>query len=62
MQTCDFENLTPFERFQFEKYGDILPVNIEDTVIENGSLEQERFATWSALMYDRQLLEHEENF
>lgn len=57
------EDLSPFERFQLEKYGNVVrspainPNGSSD--LENGSEEMRRFAEWNHQQEQQQLLEYE---
>lgn len=56
----DINNLNPYERWQLEKYGHILPEakDIPDSrVDENGLDDLNRFAEWMEYMAERELTE-----
>lgn len=52
------EELNPYDQFQLEKYGNVLPSN-EGGVFENGTEEASRFSKWNHQMAEQQLLEHD---
>ena len=59
------EDLAPYEKWQLEKYGNILPPveSIPDErVIENGFDDLNRFAEWMQEMAERDMMKHEENY
>jgi hypothetical protein len=58
----NIDNLNPYERWQLEKYGHILPEAKcipDERVDENGLDDLNRFAEWLEYMAERQLMEHE---
>jgi hypothetical protein len=57
-KNSDFANLSPFERFQLEKYGDIIPFN-DCAEFENGSIEHERFTEYVQREAEQNLFEYE---
>lgn len=53
--------LTSWEIYQLERWGDILPEpNLE--IEEPGERELERFYEWSGAMYERQLHEYDDQY
>lgn len=59
------EDLMPYERWQLEKYGNILPPveNIPDErVVENGFDDLNRFSEWMQYEAEQQMLKAEEMF
>lgn len=57
------EDLAPYERFQLEKYGNVLPpVNIpNEAKFENGIEEERRFSEWMQHEAEQQLLQYEKD-
>jgi hypothetical protein len=56
------KELTPYEEWQLNKYGNILPdvkYIPDERVIENGFDDLNRFAEWMEYMAEQELLEHE---
>lgn len=55
------EDLSPYERYQLEKWGDILPpVNIPTT--QDQTEEERRFSEWMQHEAEQQILRAEEYF
>ena len=52
------ENLEPYEQWQIEKYGNVLPeLNIpNDAKLENGIEEERRFSEWMQYEAEQQML------
>lgn len=57
----DLENMSPYDRWQFEKYGNILDVNnmTDEMILENGLDDLNRFAEWMQEMAEQELLKNE---
>lgn len=58
----DISELSPFDRWQLEKYGNIAakPVDIPDErVVENGFDDLNRFSEWMCYMAEQELLQYE---
>lgn len=53
--------MTPYELFQLDRYGDILPevTGTKDEEFENGKERQDREEEWTLANEEQQLLEYE---
>lgn len=54
--------LTNYELWQLERYGDFLPTPYLFETEQNGEPEARRFAEWSHLQYERQLHESDNDY
>lgn len=54
------DELTPFERFQLEKYGNIICTTEPGPVpqFESGQEDAERFTEWASKEHERQMDQH----
>jgi hypothetical protein len=53
------KELTPYEEWQLNKYGNVIDNISDEQLLENGIDQLERYSEWVGRMAEQELLEHQ---